>query len=281
MSLSNNADANGEFRTTQSHTISSGTYTLITLDGRAAPTAGSVTTEVTMQGTKTGPENGQITFGIDGVTHGTATITVYVDGREALSRAITIGSGSPSAGPGTTTNPTASATSGTVREPSTGGETPFTGPSTATSADGKVSLTGTDIEGAELLAIAVRGTVPAGWSISGNTYAVTPEGREFNPAATVSFGLPSADAAATLARLDDGVWVPVPSRIEGDCITADVARGGPYALLTAASPATTTVVATAPTAPSTPAPAATAAPVTPFLPVIALAILIFGWKRRE
>ncbi|NLB01474.1 MAG: hypothetical protein GX837_11080 [Methanomicrobiales archaeon] len=282
VSLSNNADANGEFRTTQSRTIPGGTYTLITLDGRAAPTAGSVTAEVTMQGTKTGPENGQISFGIDGVTHGTATVTVYVDGREALSRVVTIGSGSSSAGPGTATNPTASPTSGSVRDPSTGGEaTPFTGSSTATSADGKVSLTGTDIEGAGLLAIAVQGTVPAGWSISGNTYAVTPEGREFSPAATVSFRLPSTDGAATLARLDGDAWVLVPSRIEGDSMAADITRGGPYALLTAASSATTTPVVTVTTSPSAPAPATTAAPITPLLPVIALAILISGWKRRE
>ena len=279
VSLSNNADANGEFRTTQSRTIPGGTYTLITLDGRAAPTAGSVTAEVTMQGTKTGPENGQISFGIDGVTHGTATVTVYVDGREALSRVVTIGSGSSS---GTATNPTSSPTSGSVRDPSTGGEaTPFTGSSTATSADGKVSLTGTDIEGAGLLSIAVQGTVPAGWSISGNTYAVTPEGREFSPAATVSFRLPSTDGAATLAHLDGDAWVLVPSRIEGDSMTADITRGGPYALLTAASSATTTPVVTVTTSPSAPAPATTAAPITPLLPVIALAILISGWKRRE
>ena len=38
-SLSNNADANGEFRTTEARNISSGTYAAITLDGRAASSA--------------------------------------------------------------------------------------------------------------------------------------------------------------------------------------------------------------------------------------------------
>lgn len=282
VSLSNNADANGEFSTTQSHTISSGTYTMITLDGRAASTAGSIIAEVTMQGTKAGPENGRISFGIDGVTDGTATVTIYVDGRESLSRTVTIGSGSSPQGSGTTTRPTASATSGPATGPSTGGEVPFTAPSTTTSSiDGKVSITGTDIEGAGLLAITVQGSVPAGWSISGKTYAVTPEGRAFNPAAIVSFRLPSADAAATLARFENGAWVPVPSRIEGDHITAEVAHGGSYTLLTPASSAEP--AATATTAPSPSAPDATttpAAPVAPFLPVIALAILILGWKKR-
>jgi hypothetical protein len=281
ISLSNDADANGEFRETQTYNISSGTYDTITLDGRAAPTSGSITAELTMMGTKKGPDNGRITFGIEGVTHGTATVTIYVDGRQELSRTIAIGGGISS--PTTTTQGSGSGGTGGLFPTE-----PTTGPATTTSTDGKASLTGTDLEGAGLLPITVQGTAPAGWSLSGNAYAVTPADRTFDPAAVLSFRLPSADTPATLARYENGAWTLVPSKIEGDRITATVSRAGPYALLVPAPSATPAVTTTAaagtamPTASAAPVTTtSTAAPVAPLLPVAALAILmLLGWKRK-
>ncbi|MDK2890946.1 MAG: hypothetical protein PWR21_1578 [Methanoculleus sp.] len=281
ISLSNDADANGEFRETQTYNISSGTYDTITLDGRAAPTSGSITAELTMMGTKKGPDNGQITFAIDGITHGTATVTIYVDGRQELSRTIAIGGGISS--PTTTTQGSGSGGTGGLFPTE-----PTTGSATTTSADGKASLTGTDLEGAGLLPITVQGTAPAGWSLSGNAYAVTPADRTFDPAAVLSFRLPSADTPATLARYENGAWTLVPSKIEGDRITATVSRAGPYALLVPAPSATPAVTTTAaagtamPTASAAPVTTtSTAAPVAPLLPVAALAILmLLGWKRK-
>jgi len=276
-SLINYADANGEVRTTQAYTISSGTYSAVALDGRAAPAAGSVVTEVTMRGTKTGPDDGTISFAIDGITYGTATVSVDVDGQRALSQKITIGSppsdnGAPSPGgsPGAPFIPEPTAT-----------------PTTVTSTDRKVSLTGPGALDARLELFTAQGTAPAGWSLSGSAYAVTPEGRTFDPAVTLSFALPSADATATIARYENGVWTPVPSKIQGDRITTTITAAGAYALLVAATPAGETAVAT-PTLASaetetTAAPAATtpaAAPFSPLLPVIAFGILMFGWKRR-
>ena len=274
-SLSNSADANGEFRTTQNYNISSGTYSAITLDGRAAPATERVVTEVTMQGVKTGPDDGRISFAIDGITHGTATVTVYVDGREALSRAVTIGSSPGSGGSGSGNGGGTSA--------------PAPGPATTTSADGKASLTGTDLEGAGLLGITLQGTVPSGWSVSGKAYAVTPEGREFSPAAALSFRLPSVNATATLARYENGAWTPVPSKVEGDRITAPVSRSGSYVLLVATPAveptATATVTAASPTQTATQATSATttptAAPVAPLLPLAALAILMMLGRKRK
>lgn len=283
-SLSNSADANGEFRTTQNYNISSGTYSAITLDGRAAPATERVVTEVTMQGVKTGPDDGRISFAIDGITHGTATVTVYVDGREALSRAVTIGSSSP------TPTATATATSSPGSSGGNGGSTnPTPGSATVTSADGKASLTGTDLEGAGLLGITLQGTVPSGWSVSGKAYAVTPEGREFSPAAVLSFRLPSVNATATLARYENGAWTPVPSKVEGDRITAPVSRSGSYVLLVATPAveptATATVTAASPTQTATQATSATttptAAPVAPLLPLAALAILMMLGRKRK
>jgi len=280
-SLINNADANGEFRETQTYNISSGTYDTITLDGRAAPTSGSITAELTMMGTKKGPDNGQITFAIDGITHGTATVTIYVDGRQELSRTIAIGGGISS--PTTTTQGSGSGGTGGLFPTE-----PTTGPATTTSTDGKASLTGTDLEGAGLDLFTAQGTAPAGWSLSGSAYAVTPEGRTFDPAVTLSFALPSADATATIARYENGVWTPVPSKIQGDRITTTITAAGAYALLVAAPPASPAV--TTPAAAGTAMPTAsavpvtttsTAAPVAPLLPVAALAILmLLGWKRK-
>lgn len=284
-SLINYADANGEVRTTQAYTISSGTYSAVALDGRAAPAAGSVVTEVTMRGTKTGPDDGTISFAIDGITYGTATVSVDVDGQRALSQKITIGSpsgngGSPSSGSSGPLSPGGSPGAPFIPEPTAT-------PTTVTSTDRKVSLTGPGALDARLELFTAQGTAPAGWSLSGSAYAVTPEGRTFDPAVTLSFALPSADATATIARYENGVWTPVPSKIQGDRITTTITAAGAYALLVAATPAGETAVAT-PTLASaetetTAAPAATtpaAAPFSPLLPVIAFGILMFGWLRR-
>ncbi|HOI12461.1 MAG TPA: hypothetical protein PLG75_01305 [Methanoculleus sp.] len=272
-SLGNNADANGEFRVTQNHNISPGTYSAITLEGETTPPVGSITAELTMMGTKRGPDDGTISFAVEGIERGTATVTVYVDGSEALSRAITVGSSSPSQGNGG--SPGGSPGGFFPTEPPAG-------PATVTSTDGKASLTGTDIEGAGLLAVAAQGTAPAGWSVSGSAYAVTPEGRAFDPAVVLSFRLPAAGATATLARLENGAWTPVPSKVEGDRITAPIGRSGSYALLIGApAPGQTAVTTTATT--TTAAPAATtpaAAPLAPLLPVIAFATLML-WRERR
>jgi hypothetical protein len=270
---------NGEFRKTQAYNISSGTYEAVSLEGWAAPSADSIIAEVTMQGTKTGPDDGTISFAIDGITYGTATVSVDVDGQRALSRTITIGSppsdnGAPSPGGPAGAPP--------ITEP------PATPAATVTSPDGKVSLAGPGTEGAALALFTAQGTAPAGWSLSGSAYTLTAAGRTFDPAATLSFALPSADVTATLARYEDGAWTPVPSRIEGDRITTTVTLPGSYALLIAAPAAGTTATVTTSipagtTTTTTTAPAATtpaASPIAPLLPVIAFGILMFGWKRR-
>ncbi len=277
----------GEARISQPRNVGSGTLPLATLRGEANAT--SIIADLTVLGTKQGPTDGAISFAIEGVDQGTATVTVFVDGQQALSRAIVIGSSSPT--------PTATATATATSSPGgsggnggnggNGGSTgPTPGSATVTSADGKASLTGTDTGGAGLLALSTQGTLPAGWATAGRAYAVTPVDREFDPAATLSFALPAAGTTATIARYEDGAWTAVPSRIEGDRITTAVARGGSYVLLVAASapePTATTTTASTPAATSTAAPVTTtpaAAPVAPLLPVIALAILVLGWKRR-
>lgn len=274
---------NGEVRISQPRNLPSGTLSLVALDGKAA--AEKITTDLVMMGTKRGPDSGTISFAIEGVTQGTATVSVYIDGAEALSRTIAIGGEAPA--PTQTTTPTATTTqsSGGSNGGSTGpAPTATTAPSTTvTSADGKASLTGTDIAGAGLQPLPFQGTILPGLSTAGNAYAVTPANRTFDPAAVLSFPLPSAGATATIARLEDGIWSPVPSKIEGDRITAAVSRAGSYVLLVPAEVPTLTATATTTTAAVATTPAATtpaAAPVAPLLPAIAFAILMFWWERR-
>lgn len=280
LSMSNSADEKGEFRTTQAYNISSGTYEAITLDGRAAPTAGSIIAEMTMTGTKKGPSDGAISFALDGVERGTATVAVYVDGSEALSRRIAIGSSSSGGSSGSGGN---GGSGGSGGSGSSGSSAPA--PATTSSVDGKVSLTGTDIEGAGLLSLAVEGAIPPGWSTGGRAYAVTPADRVFDTPAVLSFPLPAAETAATIARLNNGAWSAVPSKIEGDRITATISRGGSYAVLVPAEvptlTATTTTATTVTTTTTTPVTTTTAAtPLAPLLPVLACAILMLAWGRR-
>ena len=269
---------NGEVLISQPRNIPSGTLSLVALDGKAAAT--SIIADLTVLGTKQGPNDGTISFAIEGVERGTATVTVYIDGAEALSRAITIGGGAPtptatttqsSGGDGGSSGPGGSSGGSTGPAP-----TETTGPATVTSADGKASLTGTDVAGAGLQPLPFQGTIIPGSSTAGNAYAVTPANRTFDPAAVLSFPLPSAGATATIARLENGFWSPVPSKAEGDRITTAVSRAGSYVLLVPADVPTLTATTTTTTAATTPA----AAPMAPLLPVIAFATLMLGWKRR-
>ena len=278
LSMSGSANDNGVFRTTQPYDISSGTYESVVLDGRATPTARSIIAEMTMTGKKKGPGDGKISFALEGVERGTATIAVYIDGTEALSQKIAIGSSSSGGGGGGGSG--GSGGSGGGGGGSSGSSGPA--PATTSSVDGKVSLTGTDIDGVTLLALAIEGTLPEGWSTAGSAYAVTPADRTFNPAAVLSFHLASADTTATIARLENGTWSAVPSKIEGDWITTTINRGGSYVVLVqTAVPTQTTATTTTTTTPTTPVTTTpTATPLAPLLPVLACAILMFVRGRR-
>ena len=282
------ADDNGEtwLPPQSAGSISSGTYGVITLSGEA--TAKSIITRLEVTGKKKGASDGTISFALDGIESGTATVAVYIDGSEALSQKIAIGSApapveteAPSSGNGGNGGSSGSGGSG-----GSGGSSGSAGPAPATtsSVDGKVSLTGTDIKGAGLLSLPFEGVIPPGSSTAGRVYAVTPADRVFDSPATLSFPLPSAETAATIARLNNGAWSMIPSKIEGDRITATISRGGSYVVLVPAQVPTLTATTTTPvTTTTTTTPVATtpaATPLTALLPVLACAILILAWGRR-
>ena len=281
VSLHYTANADGECRISQPRNLPSGTLDAVTLSGEAV--AGNIITQVEISGTKRGPDDGTISFAIEGLESGTATVAVYIDGQEALSQKIAIGT---EPAPVETETPSTggnggSSSGGSSSSPSTTPSTTPLPPTTSSSADGKVSLTGASTEGASILSFPVDGTSPAGWATTGRAYALTPADRTFNTPAALSFTLPAPDTTATIARLEDGVWSPVPSKVEGDRITTSVTRGGTYALLVSSAASTATTPAT--TLPTTTAPATTtpaSTPLTPLIPVAACAILMLLQSRR-
>jgi len=81
----------GVFSTTDSGSIPAGTYDSISLGGTAAQGATTIIASMTLQGKKSGPDDSEITFLVDGVTDGRVVITITVDGGTALTRTLIIG----------------------------------------------------------------------------------------------------------------------------------------------------------------------------------------------
>jgi len=263
--LSTGKDASGDSVVEISQSpgdISKGTYDLLTLKGEAA--AKNVITKMTMTGKKKGVNDGQITFIFDGKGSITPTIDVSIDESGKTETPSSGGSTGGSSSPGSPGAPLFPSDPTTPALPTT------------TSADGRVSLTGADIKGAKILSSAVEGTLPTGWTTDGRTYSITPADRALD--AVISF--PAPNTTATIARLEDGAWSLIPSKIEGDRITAKVTRGGSYAVLVLAEVPTQMVTTPTTTAPATATPAAPT-PLAPLIPVAACAILILVQGRKD
>jgi len=80
----------GVFSTSETGSIPAGTYELISFEGTAAPGASSIVASLTLQGKKSGPTDADITFVVAGISDGSVTVTVTVDGTNVLSRTIVL-----------------------------------------------------------------------------------------------------------------------------------------------------------------------------------------------
>lgn len=81
----------GVFSTSTTGTMPAGTCDLISLGGEPALGATNIVASLSIEGSKSGPDDSAITFFIDGVTEGNITITVLVDGETALSHTLSVG----------------------------------------------------------------------------------------------------------------------------------------------------------------------------------------------
>jgi hypothetical protein len=106
---------NGVFSTKESGTIPAGTYEYLRLSGTPAPGATVVSSGITLEGTKQGPDDSELSFIADGISDGTINVKVRVDGNLILDRTIIIGNGVP-AGTAFPTSPVP-----TTSPPSSGG----------------------------------------------------------------------------------------------------------------------------------------------------------------
>ena len=86
---------NGVFTTKESGAIPAGTYEYLRLSGTPAPGATVVSSGLTLEGTKQGPDDSEISFIPDGISDGTIHIKVLVDENPVLDRTIIIGNGVP------------------------------------------------------------------------------------------------------------------------------------------------------------------------------------------
>lgn len=83
---------NGVFSANQTMNITKGTFDYLSFSGVAASGAESVTADLSLNGTKEGPDDSVIIFQLDGVSEGTVRFTVLVDGRVALSKNVVVSS---------------------------------------------------------------------------------------------------------------------------------------------------------------------------------------------
>ncbi len=103
VSMCQNADANDEVRITLPRNLPNGTSVPLTFRGEAL--GDDIVADFTILGTKQGPDDGQISFTIEGIEQGTMTGSVYVDGSEVLSWGGSSGGGTPTPTPMWTPTP--------------------------------------------------------------------------------------------------------------------------------------------------------------------------------
>lgn len=284
---------NGVVNIKQGTDIPEGTINYITLDGKGVAGANTVTTSMDLSGKKVGPDNADVTFTISGLNGGTVDVKVYVDGDLVPTTSTTTT---------TTTTSTGGSSSGGDSDSTVTTTTTETTTRTVSSLDGDALLTYDEgsLSGAEtddLTIMESNRAVPENWNEITGPYAILPSTATFNPHATITLALNKTgidkNESLTILAYTDGSWKPLPSRINGSTISADISEAGEFALVTphvtvstTSIPSETNTLTT--TTDTTAAPsqsAATTAPTQSSLPVWcalgALAVALMTGKMRK
>lgn len=226
------------------------------------PEAGSDAVDIMLElsGTKTGPDSGEITFGIEGISDGSARIIVLVDGTEVRNQLVTIGS--PKVG-----LPVAS---GLKHDPDRG-------MFTITSLDGKAflsaassSILDADPENIRLIQ-AEAANLQKDWIVLSGPYIVTPASTVFSPPAELAFLLDETRGAPFIASYSAGTWTILPSRITGSYLSIDVSQSGQYAMMVYREDDSIKMNATAPQS---------AGGWAALIGVALIGVLLVIWRRR-
>jgi len=242
----------GHFSTTKTYDITRGTYDYFRLSGTSLPTSRSISAQLQVTGTKQGPDDSEISFVVEGITTGSITTAVVVDGRQVLYKTIPVGGSPPSRG-----------------GPSTSGSSPSTTApppeqwTTFTSADGQVSITLSQAGSVGFLKVPADHVTPGMKVISG-PYSLVPQNTTYLPKATLQFQIPPGThlGGLAVASLTGDTWTPLGSKFENSTMSATIGSSGTYALLGPdATPATTVPTTTiTTTVPTTTAPSTTVPP---------------------
>jgi len=248
----------GIFSYSEKRDVGSGTYDKMRLTGTVLPGKTSILTRLQLLGSKSGPDNSDISFTVDGIDEGSIILTVLVNDRQELFKQVTLRP------PVTATLPVPDQyiiLPTSSRTPTVATPLPE-GPQTFSSVDGLASVTATGISYAGLLKIPPK-DVPPDWILISNVYSIAPDSLVFSPAATLSFAIPVPQNPETsyayfIGTYDNGAWSMVPSTATGTTIEAQIYRAGTFSLM-AFIPESRIPSTAGPTAPAT-RPASTMTP---------------------
>jgi len=253
---------------------------MLEITGKALPDTNLVSISLELSGVKSGVDDSSISYTINNMDQGTATIIVSVDGIEALHKRIAVG------GPIPTTVPTQpSSGSGSGSSGPSGTATPDTPAQstdiTASSIDGYAMLnfpegtvSGTDSEDIIIMKNSHPKNIPDEWDLVYGAYVISPASLRFTEPAdlfiTGDEGLTTS--ARFIAEYKDEKWVILPTELKGKALVAKISESGTYALMTFANTQST------PDKTDTPAPteSSTPTPTTSGLPMYAGLFTVLG-----
>lgn len=184
-----------------------------------------------LSGTKEGPDSGSITFGLEGISDGSARIIVLVDGSQVMNQEVVIGTPTITPTPRPTAPPTGSSSGGQSGQPAVDGVI-------VSSLDNKVRLTTLETSIADARADDIRiiqsepTNLPSGWVALSDLYIITPAEVTFTPHAELSFQSNNEGEVAFIATYANNEWRMVPSRFVGSYLVTEIGTSGQYALLT-------------------------------------------------
>ena len=208
-----------------------------------------------LEGIKTGPASGSISFGLKGIESGSAWIYIFVDGSEVIGKEIIIGEPPVTATP-TPVPSSSGGSSGSSRDSSD--DEPTSEPTSSATAEPTVAAVRTD-EASSMDGIAtiffredaISGAVPeqvfitkvspkeipSDWQAVSEGYIISPSGAKFSPEATLTVRMnESISSQASVLRpfivkYTGNDWTIMPSVISGNAVKTDIDSTGQYALV--------------------------------------------------
>jgi hypothetical protein len=200
----------GIFATTQSRNITAGLYDRIRLQAEPLTADLPVRSTITIAGRKSGPDDAELSFAVEGIEAGRLRVLILIDEVEVVNTGIAIG---------------------------TPGE--HAGAMRLASADGVVRLESRATTFAALVGAPAPPALPEGWEAVSDAYALLPRDLAVPAGTTLTFTLPDdaapGHAALGIAHERDGTWELLPGTIAaGDevmTVSAPVSSAGTFVVV--------------------------------------------------